>query len=888
MRDRRAVPRRSAVSRADLLECLAELGEAALVGAAPLFGFVHREAASVAAVQPATVVSAPRPSSSPSERKPPDKPVTPSSERFLYVRDRQRLEPDAGAQEAPAWVRESGILQEEPAGRPAPPPPRPLARWARLWPFLKTVLGEEAERGEVDLPRLVARLAEGRPCPRLPRRRRAGWAPRVQLVFDLDPGLLPYWEDFHDLHQRLQRLYGRAGLEVVVLRDGPEGRAWRLGDREPVPRAYHPPPPATPLLLLSDLGGLTGRQRADAWQRLGRRLSGAGIAPVALLPCAEAHWPAHAERGFRCARWGWEARPSIRREASRRSPPAEAAVESLLALAASAVRLEPALMRELRHLLPGLDAGVEARLWSHPHVVAGLTAAALREEWVGYYQERFRALPEGLKAAAAAAITRHHRHLPESLRAVEGLILGDLLERPAEAAEAFLRRAVATLVSPGAYRYREGIAPWGRRMVARLGSGVYRRSEGCAALWAELHREALMGEALVGEGGVALPAGFPLERVGWLLGGGGAERRLALLQRGAALELAAAEPDGREASAAPLARIASGSAWLRVEAEGGAERLVTFREGVRLPLPEGGLRLRSDREAVELGWMAPPPWAEAMGRDGRGLFAELADGRRIHWPERPAWADAAGWDAFGVWAEFAVEGVCQRMRWIEPGRFWMGSPEEEWGRSGDERRHEVTLSEGFWLADTACTQALWRAVTGEDPSLFKGAERPVEQVSWEDVQRFIARLDALRPGLALRLPTEAEWEYACRAGRETPFWFGEAITPEQVNYDGNYPYRSWEKGIYRRETVEVKALPCNGWGLHQMHGNVWEWCADRYGDYPAGPVTDPTGPQAGAMRVIRGGSWGGLARNVRAACRSRDGPGDRDVILGFRCARVQA
>ena len=111
----------------------------------------------------------------------------------------------------------------------------------------------------------------------------------------------------------------------------------------------------------------------------------------------------------------------------------------------------------------------------------------------------------------------------------------------------------------------------------------------------------------------------------------------------------------------------------------------------------------------------------------------------------------------------------------------------------------------------------------------------------------------LKPGLELGLPSEAQWEYACRSGTETPFSFGENITTEQLNYNGNYPYADGKKGKYREETMDVKSLPCNKWGLYQMHGNVWEWCADWYGDYSADPVVNPTGPDNGEYRVFRGG-----------------------------------
>ncbi len=176
-------------------------------------------------------------------------------------------------------------------------------------------------------------------------------------------------------------------------------------------------------------------------------------------------------------------------------------------------------------------------------------------------------------------------------------------------------------------------------------------------------------------------------------------------------------------------------------------------------------------------------------------------------------------------------------------------------------------------------------VTGDNPSRFAGGDRPVENVSWNQVTDFIGQLNGLITGLDLRLPTEAEWEYACRAGTSTPFSFGEDIDPEQVNYDGNYPYRGNKKGLYRQETVPVATLPPNPWGLYEMHGNVLEWCADWYGKYPDGPVEDPHGPEAGERRVLRGGSWIDYGRHVRSADRSHWEPDDRYGFIGFRLAR---
>ena len=255
-----------------------------------------------------------------------------------------------------------------------------------------------------------------------------------------------------------------------------------------------------------------------------------------------------------------------------------------------------------------------------------------------------------------------------------------------------------------------------------------------------------------------------------------------------------------------------------------------------------------------------------------------------------SWACDWGEDRYGLWMAFRYRGVRQCLRWIAPGEFLMGSPASEAERYDDEIQHWVILSQGYWLADTACTQALWQAVLGDNPSQFKGEDRPVENVSWDDAQGFIERLNELVPEGGFRLPTEAEWEYACRAGTTTAFWFGDHITPEQINYDGSIAYAGGRKGKYRKETVAVKALPCNGWGLYQMHGNVWEWCQDWYGAYPSSAAVNPTGPAEGRRPVLRGGGWMSLGRDARSADRgtSYSGPGSRSAGYGFRLARGQA
>lgn len=236
---------------------------------------------------------------------------------------------------------------------------------------------------------------------------------------------------------------------------------------------------------------------------------------------------------------------------------------------------------------------------------------------------------------------------------------------------------------------------------------------------------------------------------------------------------------------------------------------------------------------------------------------------------------------------------CPEMVMLPAGRFLMGSPENEAERFDWEGpQHEVMISRLFALGRYAVTfeeYDYFCEAAGREQSNDRGwgrGRRPVINVSHDDASAYCAWLSEAT-GTRYRLPTEAMWEYACRAGTATTFSFGETITPEQVTHDGNYPYGDSPKGLYRQKTVEVGSLPTNPWGLHEMHGNVWEWVSDWNGDYSSDAVTDPEGPATGTSRVVRGGSWFVLARSARSAIRLAAGPGYRYDNLGFRCAGVQ-
>ena len=234
----------------------------------------------------------------------------------------------------------------------------------------------------------------------------------------------------------------------------------------------------------------------------------------------------------------------------------------------------------------------------------------------------------------------------------------------------------------------------------------------------------------------------------------------------------------------------------------------------------------------------------------------------------------------------SINGIEYAFRWCPPGAFMMGSPPNitEKARYAEETQHQVTLTRGFWMLETPVTQAMWEGVMRNNPSHFKGGEKlPVECVSWEDCQEYIQELNRLGiapDGYCFSLPTEAQWEYACRAGTATDYYFGSTLNKKQANIQG-------------KQTSEVGSYPANAWGLHDMHGNVKEWCVDCLAKYPSKNVTDPVRAYPGAhwgmneQRVCRGGDWNSLVDECRSANRNGIYPSDRGNRIGIRLALVR-
>ena len=216
------------------------------------------------------------------------------------------------------------------------------------------------------------------------------------------------------------------------------------------------------------------------------------------------------------------------------------------------------------------------------------------------------------------------------------------------------------------------------------------------------------------------------------------------------------------------------------------------------------------------------------------------------------------------------KGVKLEMVLVSAGKFMMGGPEKD---------HEVTLTKPFYMGKYEVTQEQWESVMGKNPSDTKGAKLPVTNVSWNDCQDFIKKLNAKTNG-GYRLPTEAEWEYSCRAGTTTAYSYGDNLTKGDANISGD--------SIKKVDSIkEVRSYKPNAFGLYDMHGNVWEWCEDWYADYQAGAVTDPKGPATGSVRVLRGGSYNFYVSNARSSSRYSVTPFVRYYGYGFRLAKTK-
>ena len=811
-----SIIQRAPTGRADLLRALVAQGDDGLRAAAGLLGYVE---VPDEAPPPLRMEETGHRAAVPDKATPKTSP-TPTQVEYDEIPFWRAIAVERAEDHDPGSEPWERLKPEWLARDPSATLPRrpPLVDWPVLRRVLDDRLRSPRENHRVDANRLAALWCRGRVPRHLPRevRRHLG---RVSLIVDRDRRLAPFWDDQADVVRELISCLAPTDLRLLP---SPVDGAIPIGilDENDV------------VLVLGDLGFYA--DSSSHWLRLARRLRRTGARLWALLPCPPRRWHRATARAWAATYWS---DPS-RQPAESYQQTVEAATEQMLRLLAMAVRIEPGLVRELRRLVPVADCGVEVELQHHEDLATGSSSAW---QFTGAAVQRWRAelaqLPHELKLAAAEVVIRWHRHLSAEVRielAEVLLMLGlehddDLGITEEEARRIFEGiAAVMEQRETADGRVVSSISTWLPRVGDQLAPATWRGRLGRPLVRAFLAYRESHPDA-------PLPPGVTTE----MLSGGpskGPIERWDVRQIGDRLRIEPANAWGEGSFLATLSARDS-AIWLASERHA-AER-IDFDEGIQLPMDVGtSFRLLSEVEEVVFESTAGPPWASRTGRDGHGF-----------------------------WAAFEMGDVEQRMRWIPPGRFWMGSPDDEAGRASAEGpRHLVTLTEGFWMAETPCNQASWEALMVENPSHFEGARRPVEEVSWIDLQAFLDRLSFQVRGFDGRLPTEAEWEYACRAGTETPTWLGKnnAMGLGQISV---YADNSG------RETKEVGRLRANPWGLVDILGNVYEWCWDWRGSYSSKPAIDPEGSEKGSDRVLRGGSWSSYARAVRAAYRYWHAPG---------------
>ncbi len=862
--------RRAAISRADMARACAKAEDADCPAVARLCGF--REAVQIAA-EPELSIGLPDIAMNANETPQPllVQPLSPAPSKLKYLRA-THFEKLEELREPPVEVFTPADLAVN-YGH-VPPSPPALMPYSRLLPYLRRAFGHSRSGSRVDESRYLRAVCRLSPVKYIPRKHCAAWPTEIQLLVDGRPNMAGFSQDVEALQVRLQRQIGRDRCKSHPISGGtPDVPAKRIA-------------PDVPTLAITDMGCLDGDIHViAAWQRFAARNRSGSRALTVLMPCPRDRWDGALARTLRTICWDkFERLPASARGQRAQVEDATLLVDrnnenaaNLLSRLAPALSIEPYLLRAAR-LAPGpevLDVGSEYDARFCADVARAGSVFALLPHKRQEYMLQFKALPPETKRAIAEAIKTQHAgysiafRLEETLNLVEGGAFEDVTsgdqERPEiTSAEVNRRRLRETLEQAIATdrrgAYATDLAFWLDKSVERA-SEAARSDADVSAAWA------LSKFVLEGTLDGAPPAGVDpavVTRIG---------ERLAQITK-------ETPPEARIDIRASRVRIGD----VGSESERKSPRLVSLTTNVQVPT----VTISETRDTGEVCHRVV-----AISRERLPATVPLQDPRVVQITTQtgitnfepwsiPPWATAAGGDMFGDYLELVVNKVLFRFRWISPGQFQMGSREDENGRWDDEPHHNVTITRGFWMGETACTQAQWYAVMRKMPSLFKGDDRPVEQVSWQDCVQFCRRLNQLYPDLHARLPSEAEWEYACRAGTSSAFNDGSNCT-EPYGKDPALEGLGWYDVNSGRETHPVKQLKANAWGLYDMHGNVYEWCYDAFTALTTAGVLDPCEiGNAEADRVLRGGSWNYFAGFWRSAFRRGFEPSERFGDLGFR------
>jgi formylglycine-generating enzyme required for sulfatase activity len=698
--------------------------------------------------------------------------------------------------------------------RPVEPPKYYLLEnWRTLGSRLLTALGVEGRGAEYDIDLAAERLSRGESLYLLPRKARTKPFPKIQVVFDRSSHLMPYWADQEIIVNLLAVHFGEHAIETACIRETADER--NFARIEAGGEIYRVPPPGSAVLVLGDLGSLSPECcRESSWLRFGREIYARGCSPLALTPSPIGLVSPRLRKSWRLIQWGeYHGEPVL--NSHRRQDQAR----RLLTLLSRAFRIEPGLLRAVRLML-GYDAGIEAEAWKQL-TLRHLSAGTMKPKSAEDLQKEFEQEEDETLKRRALELQREWRYDVAAEIWFDEIInlsptaqaLPPHYKEDMEQARRFF--AFATELSVSNRDLSESMVSW---LVGRV---ALRATENAKAV-AEFSL-ALYEAKKISNPGCAPPGNV--------------------------------DPIDFRASH----RIDDGPLQFQQ------------REGRLLVQP---MSVSDDFDAPHLGILPC--------KNGYLNYSIIPDPRpdaALFWCDREAPSWASGWseDEYGPWVEFTVGDVVQRLRWLPPGRFLMGSPEDEEGRFNDEGPcREVTLSDGFWMMDAPVPQRLWQAVMGDNPSVFKGVDRPVENVSWEMAQAFLSRLNDKIVGLGLALPSEAQWEYACQTG-------GIGVT-----YAEDLKQIAWRASNIHEKTAPIALKQANNFGLFDMLGNVWEWCADHYHYSYEDAPTDGSAwidedSDAITDRVMRGGSWMSDRKGARAARRKAFHPASCLDYVGFRC-----
>lgn len=775
-------------------------------------------------------------------------------------------------------------------------------------------------QSSVDWPRMVRQLAQGEWLAQLPRRRSPRWPAQLHVLVDSEsPSVASFRHDIEAMLASLKRAMGATGL--VVHRVGPA-----LNELQG-PRSLGRSSTGQKWLVLGDgrVGEIEKRFDSlgtpdifDAWVKRMRRAQN----QVHLIgPLSNRALP---ELPMGMVGRSWSSSRAVLGQARRgtwfeMAPPDAYVVEALVLMLGEVSAL---LLRALCQLVAArpLAAAVEWAVWNSPAMkrcgsYLTPTHGAMSSAIVRYLLTSLpRPLLEDarrLQQTCQHAVPDADLHLTTLRIAEAAPQMAECLAAEVQAAKLFLHQVATQTDSTGLGTARLLEAAKAARMVNKAPPSLRAAHRGLfrqVASWA--YRDNL-------ERGEDIPQ---WEELGTLLPAhvqgadeAAADRQMWSLQieaRGVCLKNDAQQtPQFAQVLAWPIGPVLA-SRGVALNEKGSSRWLRPLQSGMvchELGTATQAFELDFGEQSVQVQRVPRPHWAASFAQTSAGLRALIhlpngdalwldplrqpaAEGLQNRMPGFGLIRDAYGPSLYrdGLRSTSVVLlGLAESdlaFRYLPPATFLMGSPDGV-GEGDEHPLHTVTLSQGFWLAETPCTQALWQAVMGSNPSHFdKGPEapqRPVESVSWDDVQEFLAQLTKLLPeGCEAVLPTEAQWEYACRAGTQTAYNWGDEPDDSLANFDIR-----GDKDLDDEEgTSPVDRYPPNPWGLRDLHGNVWEWCADDRRSYVQGRVRDPSGATGGDSRVVRGGSWfyhPNLGRSAFRSLRPRD---QRSLVVGFRFA----